>query len=69
LTEGTFDRVKFHEVFCKKIAPHLNPWWISWGLASRARLLKTFLESFKSNRKNRQMVDWEVSNGWLRSIA
>jgi hypothetical protein len=26
LTEGTFDRVKFHEVFCKKIAPHLNPW-------------------------------------------
>lgn len=25
-TEGTFDRNKFHEVFCAKIAPHLNPW-------------------------------------------
>ena len=25
-TEGTFDRIKFHEVFCAKIAPHLNPW-------------------------------------------
>jgi transposase len=26
MTDGTFDRLKFHTVMCEKIVPYLNPW-------------------------------------------